>query len=74
LDPACAIFAETNQQIMKKGFLMIRRVWLAKKGQLKQSIASVTNNDVLFQEGQREEMAGRLQMKLGKSLKELFKL
>jgi hypothetical protein len=59
---------------MKQGLLRFKRAWLAKKGRLKQGIACFINNDIMFQEGQREEMAGRLQLKLNKSLKELLKL
>jgi uncharacterized protein YjbJ (UPF0337 family) len=48
--------------------------WEEQKGKLKQRFASLTDNDLLFAEGKKEEMLGRLQIKLGKSKDELHKL
>jgi uncharacterized protein YjbJ (UPF0337 family) len=44
------------------------------KGKLKQKYASLTDNDLLFIEGKKDEMLGRLQIKLGKTKEELHKL
>jgi uncharacterized protein YjbJ (UPF0337 family) len=41
---------------------------------LKQKFAILTDNDVLFIEGKKDEMLGRLQIKLGKSKEELQKI
>lgn len=48
--------------------------WNEIKGKLKQKFASLTDNDVLLAEGKKDEMLGRLQVKLGKSKEELNKI
>lgn len=48
--------------------------WNEQKGKLKQKYASLTDNDLLFAEGKKEEMLGRLQVKLGKTKDELHKI
>ncbi len=48
--------------------------WHEQKGKLKQSFAQLTDDDLLFEEGKKEEMMGRLQIKLGKSKEELEKI
>ncbi len=48
--------------------------WEEQKGKLKQQFASLTDDDLLFAEGKKDEMLGRLQIKLGKSKDELHKL
>jgi uncharacterized protein YjbJ (UPF0337 family) len=45
--------------------------WDEQKGKLKQKFASLTDDDLLFAEGKKDEMLGRLQIKLGKSKEEL---
>jgi uncharacterized protein YjbJ (UPF0337 family) len=45
--------------------------WNEQKGKLKQRFAILTDNDLLFLEGKKEEMLGRLQVKLGKTKEEL---
>lgn len=48
--------------------------WHEMKGKLKKEFADLTDNDLLYVEGQEEELYGRLQTKLGKSKDELRKL
>ena len=48
--------------------------WEEQKGKLKQKFASLTDNDLMFAAGKKEEMMGRLQIKLGKSKDELHKI
>lgn len=48
--------------------------WNEQKGKLKQKFASLTDNDLLFAEGKKDEMLGRLQKKLGKSKEEMHKI
>lgn len=48
--------------------------WEQQKGKLKQKFAILTDNDLLFAEGKKEEMFGRLQTKLGKTKEELHKI
>lgn len=45
--------------------------WNEQKGKLKQKFAILTDNDLMFTEGKKEEMYGRLQKKLGKTKQEL---
>lgn len=48
--------------------------WVEQKGKLKMKFATLTDNDLLFEEGKQEEMLGRLQVKLGKTKEELHKI
>ena len=48
--------------------------WDEQKGKLKQKFAALTDNDLMFAIGKKEEMFGRLQKKLGKSKEELHKI
>jgi uncharacterized protein YjbJ (UPF0337 family) len=48
--------------------------WEEQKGKLKQKFATLTDNDLLFAEGKKEEMMGKLQIKLGKSKEEMHKI
>lgn len=48
--------------------------WEEQKGKLKQKFASLTDNDLMFAAGKKEEMMGRLQIKLGKTKDELHKI
>ena len=48
--------------------------WEEQKGKLKQKFAILTDNDILLLEGKKDEMLGRLQIKLGKTKEELHKI
>lgn len=48
--------------------------WNEIKGKLKQKFAMLTNSDLLFVEGKKDEMLGRLQVKLGKTKEEIEKI
>jgi uncharacterized protein YjbJ (UPF0337 family) len=48
--------------------------WNELKGKLKQKFATLTDDDLMFAEGKKEEMFGRLQIKLGKTKEELHKI
>lgn len=48
--------------------------WEEQKGKLKQKFAALTDNDLFFAIGKKEEMLGRIQIKLGKTKEELFKI
>ena len=45
--------------------------WAEQKGKLKQKFAWLTDNDLLFEIGRKEEMLSRLQVRLGKTKEEL---
>jgi len=48
--------------------------WNEQKGKLKQQFAVLTDNDLMFDEGKKEEMLGKLQIKLGKTKEELHSI
>ncbi|MFN5794289.1 MAG: CsbD family protein [Bacteroidota bacterium] len=48
--------------------------WNKLKGKLKQKYATLTDDDLLFAEGKKDELYGRLQIKLGKSKEEIHKI
>lgn len=48
--------------------------WNKTKGKLKQKFAGLTENDLMFAEGKKDEMIGRLQIKLGKTREEMQKI
>jgi uncharacterized protein YjbJ (UPF0337 family) len=52
----------------------IKGNWNELKGKLKQQFANLTDNDLLLKEGKQDEMLGRLQIKLGKTKEELYKI
>ena len=41
----------------------VKGSWNEKKGKLKQKFAILTDNDLLFEEGKKDEMWGKLQIK-----------
>ena len=48
--------------------------WNEQKGKLKKKFAVLTDNDLMFEEGKKDEMLGKLQIKLGKTKEELHKI
>ncbi len=48
--------------------------WNELKGKLKQKFAVLTDNDLMYEKGKREEMLGKIQVKLGKTKEELNKI
>jgi len=48
--------------------------WNEQKGKLKQKFAILTDDDLLFAEGKKDEMLGRLQVKLSKTKEEILKI
>jgi uncharacterized protein YjbJ (UPF0337 family) len=48
--------------------------WNELKGKLKQKFAVLTDNDLMFEEGKKEEMIGKLQITLGIGKEELHKI
>jgi uncharacterized protein YjbJ (UPF0337 family) len=49
----------------------IKGNWNEKKGKLKQKFAVLTDNDLMFEEGKKDEMLGKLQIRLGKTKEQL---
>jgi uncharacterized protein YjbJ (UPF0337 family) len=52
----------------------VKGTWKEQKGKLKQKFAVLTDNDLMFEEGKKEEMLGKLQITLGKTKEELYKI
>lgn len=52
----------------------IKGNWNEQKGKLKQKFATLTDDDLMFAEGKKDEMLGKIQIKLGKSKEELHKI
>jgi uncharacterized protein YjbJ (UPF0337 family) len=48
--------------------------WNELKGKLKQKFAVLTDNDLMFEEGKKQEMLAKLQIKLGKTKEEFHKI
>ncbi len=48
--------------------------WNETKGVLKQKYATLTDDDLLLEEGKQDELVGRLQVKLGKTKEEIHKI
>jgi uncharacterized protein YjbJ (UPF0337 family) len=57
-----------------KNLTEIKGNWNETKGKLKQQFALLTENDLLLVEGKRDEMIGRLQIRLGKTKEEINKI
>jgi len=51
--------------------LIMKGSWNETKGKLKQKYADLTDDDLLYEEGKDDELLGRLQRKLGKSMDEV---
>lgn len=52
----------------------IKGNWNELKGKLKQKFDTLTDNDLMYDEGKRDEMMGKIQTKLGKTKEEIEKL
>ncbi|MFI5219140.1 MAG: CsbD family protein [Bacteroidia bacterium] len=48
--------------------------WNEQKGKFKQKFATLTDNDLMFADGKKDEMLGKLQIKLGKTKEELHEI
>jgi uncharacterized protein YjbJ (UPF0337 family) len=63
-----------TNKLKKMNTTELKGNWEEQKGKLKQKFAALTDNDLLFVKGKKEEMLGRIQIKLGKTKEELFKI
>jgi uncharacterized protein YjbJ (UPF0337 family) len=48
--------------------------WNEVKGKLKQQYGQLTDNDLVYQEGQEDQLYGRLQQRLGQSKEQVHEL
>lgn len=63
-----------HSKLHKMNSTELKGSWNEMKGKLKKKFASLTDDDLLFAEGKKEEMMGKLQIKLGKTKDELQKI
>lgn len=61
-------------KIPKMNSTELKGNWNEQKGKLKQKFAALTDNDLMLIEGKKEEMLGKLQIKLGLTKEELLKI
>ncbi|MGN6508648.1 MAG: CsbD family protein [Chitinophaga sp.] len=54
--------------------LQLKGAWNEIKGKLKKQYGDLTDDDLMYVEGQEDELYGRIQSKLGKSREEVEKL
>lgn len=54
--------------------LQIKGKWNEIKGKLKQQYADLTDDDLLYEEGQEDKLIGKLQQKTGKSRDEVIQM
>jgi uncharacterized protein YjbJ (UPF0337 family) len=66
-DPPVAVNKKLNHMNKQE----VKGNWNEQKGKLKQKFATLTDNDLMYEEGKRDEMYGKLQKKLGKTKEEL---
>jgi uncharacterized protein YjbJ (UPF0337 family) len=52
----------------------LKGIWSQQKSKLKQQFAILTENDLMFASGKKDEMLAKLQIKLGKSKEEFDRL
>ena len=53
--------------------LEVKGAWNELKGKLKKKYGQLTDDDLAYEEGQEDQMYGRLQQKLGKTKDEIRK-
>ena len=52
----------------------IKGNWNEQKAKLKKKFAALTDNDLMYEKGKKDEMLAKLQVKLGKTKEELNKI
>ncbi|MBP1644622.1 MAG: CsbD family protein [Bacteroidetes bacterium] len=53
---------------------LVKGNWNEQKGKLKMKFATLNDDDLMYLEGKKDEMLGKLQIKLGKTKEELDKI
>ena len=61
-------------KLIKMNTTELKGNWNEQKGKLKQKFATLTDNDLMFDEGKKDEMLGKIQIKLGKTKEEMHKI
>ncbi len=63
-----------NLKLKKMKSEEVKGNWNEQKGKLKQRFAVLTDNDLMYEEGKKDEMLGKLQKKIGKTKEEFDKI
>jgi uncharacterized protein YjbJ (UPF0337 family) len=70
----CIVEIHSHLKSKKMNTTELKGNWTEQKGKLKMKFAILTDNDLMFTQGKKEEMLGKLQIKLGKTKEELRKI
>jgi uncharacterized protein YjbJ (UPF0337 family) len=70
----CNVKIHSHLKSKKMNTTELKGNWTEQKGKLKMKFATLTDNDLMFTQGKKEEMLGKLQIKLGKTKEELRKI
>ncbi|MGA2822281.1 MAG: CsbD family protein [Bacteroidales bacterium] len=57
-----------------KNITELKGNWNEQKGKLKQMFGILTDNDLMYKDGKKDEMFGKLQIKLGKTKEQLHEI
>lgn len=68
------IFKNPKDTTIKEDTFLISMDWQHKKTKLQEKFPQLTNEDLEYQDGKLKELIGRIQMRLGKSGKEVIQL
>ncbi len=66
--------AGIKTKIIKMNTSAITGNWNERKAKLKKKFGYLTDNDLMFEETNKEEMIAKLQVKLGKTKEELLRI
>jgi uncharacterized protein YjbJ (UPF0337 family) len=69
-----AIYLSHTYNLSNMNSTELKGNWNVQKSRLKQTFATLTDNDLLFAEGKIDELFAALQIKLGKTREELQKI
>lgn len=67
----CGMFFSIEMKTITMDRLQIQGKWNEVKGKVKQAYADLTDDDLKYEEGQDDELLGKLQQKTGKGRTEL---
>jgi Uncharacterized protein conserved in bacteria len=72
----CSTLPYNNFYLLKlnkmTNIMELKGNWNEQRGKLKQKFAVLTDNDLMYVEGKKDEMLGRIQIKLGKTKEQLY--
>jgi len=63
-----------HRKILEMNTTELKGNWLGQRAKLKQKFSVLTDDDLLYEQGKKEEMLGKVQVKLGTTKEELQKI